>query len=40
MNYDLLLLLTFVPMLLAMANSMRSKGVDLFADVSNKEENN
>lgn len=38
MNYDILLLLTFVPVFFVAYKSMTSKSVDLFEDVSKKEE--
>ena len=38
MNYDILLLLTFAPVFFVAYKSMTSKSVDLFEDVSKKEE--
>ena len=34
MNYDILLLLTFIPALFFMYKSMTEKKIDLFSDVS------
>jgi hypothetical protein len=38
MNYDILLLLTFTPVFFVAYKCMTSKSVDLFEDVSKKEE--